>query len=488
MKLNLTDLKEKTGIGFGTSGVRGLVTQLSDYVCYAYTLAFIEYLQKNNEVKKGDKIALAGDRRSSTSRITLAVAQAISDAGYQVIHCGQIPTPAVIYYGINHKIASIMVTGSHIPDDRNGIKFNKPEGEVLKSDEAGILATTIEIDQNLFDNEGKLIEATAFMENGDEASKDFIQRYTDFFTTDLLKGKKIGLYGHSAVGRKIVEEILGKLGAEVVKIDYRQEFVAVDTEAVDKELMDNGPKWIKELQLETIVSTDGDSDRPLLSDENGNWLRGDITGILTANYLGAEAIATPISCNTAVEKCGLFGKIVRTKIGSPYVVAAMNELTTNGVKKVVGYEANGGFFINDEIDKNGKRLKKLPTRDAIIVLLACLALAKEKNKTTKQLVDALPQRFSQSGSVKDFPTDKGLAIVDGLTEEIIKKEFGFMPVVESIDTTDGTRITFDNQEIIHLRPSRNAPEFRVYVETNNPTRTEELVELTLAIIGQWKAK
>ncbi len=127
----------KNKVKFGTSGIRGLVSDMTDKVCYAYTLSFLDYLQAMGAIQKGHAVGIGGDLRHSTPRIMNAVAAAALDAGYQPVNCGLLPTPALTLYGINQGIATIMVTGSHIPDDRNGIKFNKPEGEVLKQDEVG---------------------------------------------------------------------------------------------------------------------------------------------------------------------------------------------------------------------------------------------------------------------------------------------------------------------------------------------------------------
>lgn len=83
-------------------------------------------------------MALVGDLRSSTPRILGACAQAVQDLGGEPVFCGLVPTPAMALWAFKHKIPSIMVTGSHIPDDRNGIKFYPPDGEILKQDEIGI--------------------------------------------------------------------------------------------------------------------------------------------------------------------------------------------------------------------------------------------------------------------------------------------------------------------------------------------------------------
>ncbi|MGP4763333.1 phosphomannomutase, partial [Klebsiella pneumoniae] len=90
--------------------------------------------------------------------------------------------------------------------------------------------------------------------------------------------------------------------------------------------------WAQQHQLDMIFSTDGDGDRPLVADERGRWFRGDILCLLAAKALEIDALAVPVSCNTAIEACGAFSKVTRTKIGSPYVIAGFEQLS--GYSKV----------------------------------------------------------------------------------------------------------------------------------------------------------
>jgi phosphomannomutase len=145
-----------------------------------------------------------------------------------------------------------------------------------------------------------------------------------------LKGLRVGVYQHSAVGRDVLVKILSHLGAEVTPLGRSDKFIPVDTEAIRPEDVQLARDWAATGKFDALVSADGDSDRPLVSDENGNWLRGDIAGILCAKFLAADSISTPVSCNTAVEKCGWFPEIRRTRIGSPFVVASMMEATAGG--------------------------------------------------------------------------------------------------------------------------------------------------------------
>jgi len=305
MTVCIADLMNDCGVRFGTSGARGLVSAMTDRVCYAYTRAFLQMLIDRGEASQNLQVALAGDRRSSSPRIMNAVAQAAFDLGFDVINGGLVPSPAIAMYGLNHRFPSIMVTGSHIPDDRNGIKFNKTTGEILKSDEAAMLAQVVDIPEQFSPNGSLLIEGALGRAKAEPlVAVSYVQRWLDAFKSSTLKGKKIVVYGHSAVGRDILVEVMGALGADVVRANWSETFVPVDTEAIRDEDVKLARELAKQHSPFAIVSTDGDSDRPLISDENGEWLRGDVLGVLVASWLKADAVVTPVSCNTVVERVG----------------------------------------------------------------------------------------------------------------------------------------------------------------------------------------
>ena len=379
------------------------------------------------------------------------------------MYCGRIPSPAVALYGVTHRLPAVMVTGSHIPDDRNGIKFNKCAGEILKDDEAGIRSREIECPDELFDDTGAFASVNRKERPLCEAAgEEYLDRYREFFAPDSLRGIRVGVYQHSAVGRDMLVSVLESLGAEVKALGFSERFIPVDTEAIRDEDVLLAREWARDFQFDAIVSTDGDSDRPLVSDENGAWLRGDVAGILCAKFLDADSISTPVSCNTAVEACGWFQEVRRTRIGSPYVVASMIDATAAGSERVVGYEANGGFLLNSEIISEGHRLSALPTRDALILILAILLLSRKRAKSISGLMAELPSRFTASDRLQDFPREESQAILArfdtgeaardrGAVDALFGDDFG--PAAR-IDRTDGVRITFENGEIIHLRPSK----------------------------------
>ena len=492
MQIKIDELMRTSGVQFGTSGVRGLVVDMTDQVCWLYVTAFLQYLKKDNIIKSGNIVGIAGDLRYSSEKIMGVVATAISDFGLVPENFGNIPSPAIALYGLYKKMPTMMVTGSHIPDDRNGIKFNTPKGEILKTDELAIREQYVVIPEGKFSEDGELIQTYVLPQVSLDANQHYMSRFLNFFAENCLEGKHIGVYEHSSVSRDHLKTILQQLGATVTSLGRSDKFISVDTEAIRPEDVVLAKQWAKQHEFDCIVSTDGDGDRPLLSDEHGNWLRGDVIGILCAHYLKADVVVTPVSSNTAVEKCALFEQVIRTKIGSPYVIAAMDQIEHS--LSVVGYEANGGFLQANTLEKNGKRLSSLPTRDAIIVLITVMILAQEKQLTIAELVKTLPQRFTYSDKLKNFPTALSQQRLAEMTSgdqieyfQTIKAQFSFAGEPISIDATDGVRIGFNNDDIIHLRPSGNAPELRCYTESSTEQRSINLNMSCLNTLAQWNS-
>jgi phosphomannomutase len=490
-QVQIDQLMTSSGVAFGTSGVRGLVVDMTDQVCWLYVSAFLQYLTASQQLQAGGKVAIAGDLRFSSPRIMAAAMRAVRDHGCEPFNCGHVPTPAVALYGFNNGMPSMMVTGSHIPDDRNGIKFNTPTGEILKSDERLIRQQSVLLSEAMFDDAGAFIISSEMPEISGIANDDYIARFTEFFPTACLKGKKVGLYEHSSVSRTCLKVLLEALGASVTSLGRSEQFVSVDTEAVRPEDVALARQWANEYDFDCIISTDGDGDRPLISDENGNWLRGDVAGILCAKYLQADRVVTPISSNSAVEKSGCFERVERTRIGSPYVIEAMTGLLSAD-KAVVGYEANGGFLQASDINVNGKRISALPTRDAAIVPLAILLLADMKKVAISDLLMMLPGRYTASDRLKAFPTTLSQSILATMQTDsfltniaVIQQRFPALGLPIDINTVDGVRMTFENEDIVHLRPSGNAPELRCYTEAASAEDALTLNQDCIAIMKTW---
>lgn len=474
--VDVRQLMDQSGVHFGTSGARGLACDMTAPVCFAYTAAFLQVVAP----PPGTRVALGLDLRPSSPHIAGACAAAIRAAGLIPDFCGVLPTPALAYYAQEQGIPAIMVTGSHIPFDRNGIKFYRATGEISKADEAGIAAATVALPGD--------IRPDPLPEANPAAAAAYLRRYLDFFPAGILAGLRLGFYEHSSVARDLFRHLLEALGAEVTSLGRTDQFVPIDTEAVGAEDVARARTWAQEYGFDALLSTDGDADRPLIGDERGEWLRGDVVGILCARYLGARAVATPVSSNTALEACGAFPHIVRTRIGSPYVIEGMEELARTEGAGVVGYEANGGFLVGSAVLRGGRRLAPLPTRDAVLPILALLAMSRERGVPLSRLPAELPARFTASDRLRDFPAQTSRQLLDELAASAAALAAFLAPLRPlHTDLTDGLRVFLEADEIVHLRPSGNAPELRCYAEADSPARAGELAATTLARAQAWRA-
>lgn len=458
---------------FGTSGLRGLVSDMTDAACAAWTGAFLEHLAASGQAPP--RLLVGRDLRPSSPRIAQAVMAAAAARGIAAEDCGALPTPALALEGIVRGLPSVMVTGSHIPFDRNGLKFHLATGEIAKEDEAGIVAA--------LDAPGAPAPPVAAHPASDGAAERYVARAVDFFPAGFLRGRKIGVYQHSAVGRDLTARILAAFGAEVVALGRSDAFIPIDTEAVSEADAAQARAWAAGHGLHALVSTDGDGDRPLVADETGAFLRGDILGALTARHLGADAVATPVSSNTALDRSGWFATVRRTRIGSPFVIAAMQALAAEGARLAVAFEANGGFLLGGPVARDGRTLGPLPTRDAILPMLAVLAMAAEGDAPLSALPRALPARFTASDRAQDFASERGAAlaarvIADAQARAALLAAVGLDPA-GSVDATDGARLTAGDA-IVHLRPSGNAPELRAYAEASTEAEARRIVAAALA--------
>lgn len=515
---------EPRPLRFGTSGRRGEVLHLTQLEIYLNARAELDYLLalplEGGGIRAGEDFFFAHDLRPSSTRrvaeqggrgeLAQAVQRAIRDAGLRPVNLGALPTPALAAFALAHRAGSMMVTGSHIPFDCNGYKTNSARGELLKEDEAPVNERAAAWRARLyaeplasspFDAEGRFKpeRAEPLLPVRDEGRDFFLRRYLDFFAGESLRGLRLVVYQHSAVGRDLLADLLRAFGAEVVCAGRSETFAPVDTEAIDDATLEG----IRELAavatathgpVDAVVSTDGDSDRPLLAGiEGGNaqvcrarFFGGDLTGMVAAEFLGADAVVVPVSCNDAIDRGPLRTLLEpKTKIGSPHVIAGMAAARARGRRRVCGWEANGGFLTGSDLERNGRVLPALPTRDAFLPALCVLLAMRQSGRRMGEVFDALPRRFSRAALLRRFPRASGLGIAAGLTAtparipEFFTAALGFGAVTR-VDATDGARIYFGNGDVAHVRPSGNADELRIYTVADSQERADEIARLGVA--------
>ena len=272
-------------------------------------------------------------------------------------------------------------------------------------------------------------------------------------------------------------DALAGLGADTVELGRSDIFIPVDTEAVAPESRAQIAAWVAEYRLDALVSTDGDGDRPLLADDSGRVVPGDLLGQITAAALAADTVVTPVSSNSGVSLSGRFDRVIRTRIGSPFVIAGMQ---AGG--RVVGYEANGGFLLGFAAQGTAGPLPPLATRDSLLPLVAPLVEAKAAGSLSARVAQE-PACFTAADRLEHVPSEASAALIAGFGADpgrlaALLADLG--ETATGTDLTDGMRLTLASGRVVHFRPSGNAPEFRLYVEAENPQAAADLLARGLA--------
>lgn len=457
---------------FGSSGVRGLASELAGRPSGLYTEGFARRLRSTG-FRQGE-VFVGRDLRDSSQTIAEDCMAALAASGFLPVDCGPIPTPALAFYARLRGAAALMVTGSHIPADRNGIKFYGPKGEIDKADEAAITQAVAELSDHY-----PWPPAHADRQSGHElALAAFRDRVRGILPPGALSGMKLGVYQHSTVAGELLVEVLRSFGADVTPVGKTKVFVPVDTEAVGRKTMAKVKDWVREFKFDAVLSADADADRPLVIDEQGELFRGDLIGLATALFLKADIVVTPVTSNSGISEAFGFS-VRRTKVGSPFVIEGMDAARQAG-GIVVGFEANGGVLLGSDCLVNGKTLSALPTRDSFLPILAVLGTSASTGKSLSGLRETWNLPVCASERLENFPVEASRGLMRKLADRDALRQFlAPFGAVADVDETDGLRARMTSGEIIHLRPSGNAPEFRCYAEAESAGRAEEIVALAL---------
>ncbi|MBX3566732.1 MAG: phosphomannomutase [Rhizobiaceae bacterium] len=471
-------------VAFGTSGLRGLATDLLAGPGYAHAAAFATRLIASGQASPGDVVLVGMDRRDSSPQLSRQAVLALNRAGLKVENCGILPTPALALRSLDIAAAAIMVTGSHIPADRNGLKFYRPDGEIDKADEAAITAGALAVATAGAAGAAEEVELPAV----DPRARDaYVDRYLSVFPRDLLEGLRIGIYRHSSVAADIVTDLVQALGGDAVPLGGSDGFVAIDTEAIDPGTAARLAAWTREHRLDALLSTDGDGDRPLVVDETGRMARGDALGAVSARFLKADVVVTPVSSNPGIG-ARLGFDVIRTRIGSPYVIEGMAYARSKGYERIVGFEANGGLLLGTEASIGTATLDALATRDSVLPMLCALAAGHEAGVGLARLFDDLALPVCLSGRIENFAradSDRLMAWLRASDANLDNFVEG-LGVVSYVDETDGLQIHLRDGSMLHLRPSGNAPEMRCYASSPDEARAAGLLRSGLERISDFR--
>ncbi|MBD3829898.1 MAG: phosphoglucosamine mutase [Arcobacter sp.] len=363
---------------FGTDGVRGKAGDFLDAITVLkLAKAAGIYFRKHSTTKK---ILVGKDTRRSGYMIENALVSGLTAVGYDVIQIGPMPTPAIAYLTESMRCdAGIMISASHNPFEDNGIKFFDNHGDKLS------VAAEEEIEKIFSDVELMTNEQVTGKEIGSSKRiDDVIGRYIvsikSSFPKDLtLKGLRIVLDCANGAAYKVGPTILEELGADVITINNKPNGFNINDNcgAMHPETV---AKLVKEYRADIGLALDGDADRLVVVDENGEIVDGDkLIGALCV-YLknedlleGNGCVATVMS-NKALEDYLSNHKIklFRSNVGDKYVLEVMKEKNIN-----FGGEQSGHIIFSD-VAKTG---------DGLASALQVLALIIKSGKKASEVLN-----------------------------------------------------------------------------------------------------
>src|SRR5690606_2792671 len=161
---------------------------------------------------------------------------------------------------------------------------------------------------------------------------------------------------------------------------------------------------------------------------------------------------TPVTSNSALEASGRFKAVIRTKVGSPYVIAGMAEADLSGAQLVVGFEANGGVLLGSAATRDGRTLAALPTRDAMLPVLCALREVAAQGRPLAAIGAGFAFTAMAGHRLKDVPAERSGSFLQRLRESSFRTDV-FAPLggAADLDERDGVRVTTVPGEIVHFR-------------------------------------
>jgi phosphoglucosamine mutase len=371
---------------FGTDGIRGTPGEypLSDDMIFKIGRATARLLlYKKERSEKTVKIIIGKDTRQSCDRIEALLSKGMRFLGAKVIATGTISTPGLAFL-TRHLNADmgLMISASHNRAEDNGIKFFSSTGYKLS------VTQEKDIENLIFSDQTSLEEIQHCNSSLISLATDARSVYMNFLKSIAgrlnLQGTRIAVdCAHGALS-DIAPQVFRELGAEVIAINNQPNGMNINQECGSL-----FPEVIKRLSLQHKTDIgfcyDGDGDRVILCDEQGNILDGDhIMGIIGIHWIKQDmlpknSIVTTVMSNFAlqetIENAG--GKIIRTNVGDRNVT---EELLKNSL--IFGGEQSGHIIF----------LNHSTTGDAMITSLEILKVMQQTDKKLSQLV-----------SVKKFP-------------------------------------------------------------------------------------
>jgi phosphoglucosamine mutase len=386
---------------FGTDGIRGVANiepVTAETALKLGRAAAHVFAQNRSSSRTGRlKIVIGKDTRLSGYMLENAMVAGLTSLGADALIIGPLPTPGVAYITRSLRAdAGIVLSASHNPYEDNGIKFFRHDGYKLDDE------IEARIENLVFSGEIENIRPTATKIGKAYRIDDALGRYVEFAKQSFPRGftlesLRIAIDCGNGAAYKSSPCILRELGADLVVINNHPNGTNINANCGSTH-PEQIQKLVRECKAQIGITHDGDADRVLLCDENGDLVDGDeIMAIAAVDHLergcleGKTLVATVMSnfgLDETLESRG--GKVLRTKVGDRYVIEAMLRDGHN-----VGGEQSGHMIFRDHAS----------TGDGIVSALQILRVMIETGKPLSELRKVLKKypQAQRNLRVKDKP-------------------------------------------------------------------------------------
>ena len=452
---------------FGTNGIRGISNEDMN-PCLALDISKAIATYYIGKLKRDIAIAIGTDARTSNIMLKTASISGLLSTGCNVVDLGLLPTPNLQYIVKTKKFdAGIIITASHNPPEFNGIKVIDGDGTELSAEQEELIEK-IYFEKSFLVANWKNIGKLSRLDNATEIYIDGVLSKVDINLTKRRNLHVVLDCGNGA-GSLVHPKLLKKIGCKVTLLNCEPDgfFPGRPSEPVPenlKELM----KTVKEENADIGIALDGDADRAIFVDENGEYIYGDKTLALMGKYMVKKnkggIVVTPVSTSSCLEEVVTRegGKVIYTAVGSPIVARVM--IDTNAV---FGGEENGGLIF-PELQY---------CRDSAITSAKVIELIAKENKSLSELIREIPEYELVKIKVS-CPNEKKQLVMKTFKNKIKAEEN-----VRKIDETDGVKIYVDKGWVL-IRPSGTEPIFRIFAETKAKGQAEKLANRYKSILEE----
>lgn len=443
---------------FGTNGIRGIVNQdMNCDLALGISKAWGTYLKKTIN---RPKVAIGTDARLSNNMLKNAISAGLLATGCDVVDVGLVPTPT-LQYTVKEKgfDSGVIITSSHNPPEFNGIKGVASDGTEFSKD------IEEEIEKIYFDENFSLAEwdEVGNCSTWDGAIDLYINGILNAVDVEIIKEKQfhVALDCANGAGCPVTPLLLKKLGCKITELYCEPDgtFPGHNSEPLPENLQDLIKK-VPEVGADVGAAQDGDADRAIFVDEKGTYIWGDKSLALGAKFATIEnnggINVTPVTTSSCfddvVKEHG--GEVIHTAVGSPIVARVMMDKNS-----VFGGEENGGLIFPE----------MQYCRDSAMSIAKILEFMAKTDKKLSDLIDEIP-KYEVFKTKMECPNDKKELVMKTLAEKTKNDES-----VLEVDETDGVKLYLDGGWVL-MRPSGTEPIFRVYAESKDRSRAEEIAQ------------